>query len=173
MLATWHDARVGTLRKLWAEGFSASQIAKQLGQTTRNAVIGKLHRMGLSYRITPARLLRRTRRTRPVDIAARRYGPPKITDRRPLADDVRIADLAPLDPKLGVLKLNQFTCRYPSGDPKADDFAFCGRTCEGPYCATHAALSYTPSSRKARLMKTVQSWLEDRTRRSAWQAAAV
>ena len=47
---SWNDERVNTLKKLWAEGHSASQIAKQLGGVTRNAVIGKVHRLGLSNR---------------------------------------------------------------------------------------------------------------------------
>src|SRR4051812_9430640 len=50
----WTDDRVASLKKLWLEGLSASQIAKQLGGVTRNAVIGKVHRLGLSGRATPA-----------------------------------------------------------------------------------------------------------------------
>ena len=48
----WTEERVNTLRKMWAEGYSASQIAKELGGVTRNAVIGKVHRLGLNARIT-------------------------------------------------------------------------------------------------------------------------
>src|SRR5438105_5625098 len=47
---TWSDDRVETLKKLWADGLSASQIANELGNVTRNAVIGKVHRLGLSGR---------------------------------------------------------------------------------------------------------------------------
>ncbi len=50
---SWTDERVETLKRLWAEGASASQIAKELGQVTRNAVIGKVHRLGLSNRVVP------------------------------------------------------------------------------------------------------------------------
>ena len=50
----WTDERVDTLKKLWLDGLSASQIAKQLGGVTRNAVIGKVHRLGLSGRATPS-----------------------------------------------------------------------------------------------------------------------
>src|ERR1700760_4682481 len=50
----WTDERVETLKKLWLDGLSASQIAKQLGGVTRNAVIGKVHRLGLSGRATPS-----------------------------------------------------------------------------------------------------------------------
>src|SRR4028118_2052185 len=50
---SWTDERVETLRRMWAEGASASQIAKELGGVTRNAVIGKVHRLGLSNRAGP------------------------------------------------------------------------------------------------------------------------
>ena len=48
---SWTDERVELLKKMWAEGQSASQIAKELGSVTRNAVIGKVHRLGLSNRV--------------------------------------------------------------------------------------------------------------------------
>src|SRR3954467_15102818 len=50
----WTDERVELLKKLWQDGLSASQIAKQLGGVTRNAVIGKVHRLGLSGRAAPS-----------------------------------------------------------------------------------------------------------------------
>ena len=52
----WTDERVEMLKKLWADGLSASQIARKMGGVTRNAVIGKVHRLGLSGRATPARV---------------------------------------------------------------------------------------------------------------------
>ncbi|AML50252.1 MULTISPECIES: GcrA family cell cycle regulator [Falsihalocynthiibacter] len=52
---SWTDERVETLKKMWGEGQSASQIAKELGGVTRNAVIGKVHRLGLSNRTTTAK----------------------------------------------------------------------------------------------------------------------
>ena len=51
---SWTDERVAALKKLWLDGLSASQIAKQLGGVTRNAVIGKVHRLGLSGRAAPS-----------------------------------------------------------------------------------------------------------------------
>ena len=51
----WTDDRVEILKKMWGEGKSASQIAKELGGVTRNAVIGKVHRLGLSNRATTAK----------------------------------------------------------------------------------------------------------------------
>ena len=90
----WTEDRVETLKKLWADGLSASQIAKQLGGVTRNAVIGKVHRLGLSGRAAPSRPARRpaprpaprpaaaeTVRTRPRR-CAERPGPRPRTTRR-------------------------------------------------------------------------------------------
>jgi len=68
---SWTDERVTTLKKLWLDGLSASQIAKQLGGVTRNAVIGKVHRLGLSGRAPP-----RNRRDRPSRPRVRRVRPP-------------------------------------------------------------------------------------------------
>src|SRR5580704_12581112 len=79
----WTEERVELLKKLWLEGLSASQIAKQLGGVTRNAVIGKVHRLGLSGRATPSQPSRPTfkapRPPRPassVSQAPRRMAPP-------------------------------------------------------------------------------------------------
>ena len=82
MTAGWTEDRVGALKKLWLEGQSASQIAKQLGGgVTRNAVIGKVHRLGLSGRATPSQPARtatttfrpaRTRTTPPAQPSAPR-----------------------------------------------------------------------------------------------------
>ena len=89
----WTDDRVAVLTKLWAEGLSASQIAKKLGGVTRNAVIGKVHRLGLSGRAKPSnpakkkarKTVARTRQTRapsapraPRPVAQPRPAPPPI-----------------------------------------------------------------------------------------------
>ena len=62
----WTDERVELLKKLWADGLSASQIASQLGGVTRNAVIGKVHRLNLSGRAKPASNAARPRKARPA-----------------------------------------------------------------------------------------------------------
>src|SRR5512138_3617339 len=59
---SWNDERVDALKKLWADGLSASQIAGRLGGVTRNAVIGKVHRLGLAGRATTSRM--KSHRTR-------------------------------------------------------------------------------------------------------------
>ena len=66
----WTDDRVEILKKLWAEGLSASQIARELGDVTRNAVIGKVHRLGLAGRASPTKPKSRLRHREHVDYAS-------------------------------------------------------------------------------------------------------
>lgn len=152
----WTEERVALLRKLWAEGLSASQIAKQLGGVTRNAVIGKVHRLGLAGRATPSRPAKR-----PVRTARPRIIGPSAPRLRTISSlpTVIIPDLEPLKLEDGkaasVLTLNDTMCKYPIGDPTDASFAFCGRaSSSGPYCQDHARLAYQPSQAKKRRVTT-------------------
>lgn len=152
----WTDERVEILKKLWLEGLSASQIAKQLGGVTRNAVIGKVHRLGLSGRATPSQptrpAFRAARPARPVMSSASAH---RRTD-APRHDAATRAALRPVpyveEPGTAtVLTLGAHMCKWPIGDPATADFTFCGRRVseEGPYCIEHARVAYQPpQSRK-------------------------
>lgn len=151
----WTDERVSTLKKLWLDGLSASQIAKQLGGVTRNAVIGKVHRLGLSGRAAPSQPARPVfKAARPARPAA----PAQPVVRRPVV--AAAAEPAPMPvvyraEEVGsatVLTLGAHMCKWPIGDPSRDGFSFCGRRTggdEGPYCSEHAALAYQPAQKKA------------------------
>jgi GcrA cell cycle regulator len=140
--AVWSDDRVTTLTLLWRDGQSASQIAKALGAVTRNAVIGKIHRLGLSGRPAPSlpAPVRAVRPPRPP-VQAQRH--------RPKGPPARAA--APGAPEgsgmiASVTALGAHTCRWPIGDPKAQDFSFCGRLAHGPYCPAHTAQAVRPGT---------------------------
>lgn len=148
----WTDERVALLKKLWAEGHSASQIAKQIGNVTRNAVIGKVHRLGLAGRSTPSRPAKRPARPRQqrtmLPSAPRprpnAYTPPVLTV---VLEPLRFADGSTAT----VLTLRDDMCKFPIGNPDEADFAFCGRvSCHGPYCTDHARVAYQPSHAKRR-----------------------
>jgi GcrA cell cycle regulator len=147
----WTDERVSTLKKLWLEGLSASQIAKQLGGVTRNAVIGKVHRLGLSGRAAPSQP------TRPA-FKPQRIARPAAPAPQPVRRPSVIAQ--PQDPPVRrveepgsatVLTLGAHMCKWPIGDPSSDGFSFCGRRTgeDGPYCIEHARVAYQPAVKKA------------------------
>ena len=166
---SWTDERVTVLKKLWAEGHSASQIAKQLGGVTRNAVIGKVHRLGLSGRATPSRPVKRPPRlARPKPrfipeatvTAAPAASPPAKTlpglTEQPATAVARVPSTAPLPPlpmadgaPATILTLRDSMCKWPIGDPADPKFAFCGRKADcGPYCAEHAAVAFQPARKR-------------------------
>ena len=148
----WTDERVELLKKLWQDGLSASQIAKQLGGVTRNAVIGKVHRLGLSGRATPSKpqrtVFKAPRAPRPVAApsAPRRIAEPVSAHAQPTP--VRYVDEEP--GMATVLTLGVHMCKWPIGDPSLDSFTFCGRRTDevGPYCGQHAQVAYQPAQAK-------------------------
>ena len=150
----WTDERVELLKKLWQDGLSASQIAKQLGGVTRNAVIGKVHRLGLSGRATPSKpartVFKAPRPARPVSAAPsapRRIAEP-VSSMGHQPTPVRYVDETP--GTATVLTLGAHMCKWPIGDPSTDGFTFCGRRSggEGPYCNEHARVAYQPQQTK-------------------------
>ena len=152
---SWNDERVNTLKKLWAEGHSASQIAKQLGGVTRNAVIGKVHRLGLSGRATPSKPQRTTfKAPRPARAAvAAPSAPRRIAEPVSASQPVPPTPVRYVDERPGtatVLTLGAHMCKWPIGDPSLDNFTFCGRRSEetGPYCHEHASIAYQPVQTK-------------------------
>lgn len=145
----WDDERVATLKKLWLEGLSASQIAKQLGGVTRNAVIGKVHRLGLSGRAAPSQPQRQVafkapRPPRPIAQAPVRREPAPAAS-MPVPAAPRQVFVAEEPGTATVLTLGVHMCKWPIGDPSSDSFTFCGRRqSEGPYCVDHARVAYQP-----------------------------
>ena len=138
----WTEARVALLRKLWAEGLSASQIAKELGGVTRNAVIGKIHRLGLSKRDHP-------RRSPDINaVKTARIVRQKVQS-APRLVYVAPKDIGPLEP-LGdtIDKAKYGECLWIEGDPK-DDGRICGRETGGhAYCQHHRSAAYVPSKKR-------------------------
>lgn len=169
---SWTDERVELLKKLWAEGLSASQVAAELGGVTRNAVIGKVHRLGLSGRAKTTTNTQRARRprnpaqrpARPSAGAAPTVGatalkpevkpqatPKPKVEARPEEDSVVI----PISKRASILTLTETTCKWPIGDPGDNDFHFCGNKSEAgaPYCKYHAEIAYQPSADRRRVKK--------------------
>jgi len=162
----WTEDRVETLKKLWADGLSASQIAKQLGGVTRNAVIGKVHRLGLSGRAAPSRPARRPA-PRPAPrpaakpaaakapaAAAAPAKPKPVIAEVPAAPVVAPQEAAklPNGEYATVLTLREGMCKWPIGDPTDTEFRFCGRHAGAgnTYCDAHAQMAYQPQAKRKR-----------------------
>jgi len=152
---SWTDERVELLKKLWSDGLSASQIAAELGGITRNAVIGKVHRLGLSGRAkTASAAVARPRKAR-ASSHMLRMARPSVRGNTALAHAYEIEteavaesidNIIPIGQRRTILELTEQTCRWPIGDPGSSDFFFCGGNTVGglPYCAYHARLAYQP-----------------------------
>jgi GcrA cell cycle regulator len=158
---SWTDERVELLKKLWSDGLSASQIAAELGGITRNAVIGKVHRLGLSGRAKSASAgASRPRKPRSATHMLR-IGRPVIRGNTALAHAYEIEaeaepelidNIIPIGQRRTLLELNEQTCRWPVGDPGSGDFFFCGgNTITGlPYCSYHSRIAYQPAADRRR-----------------------
>ncbi len=161
---SWTDERIERLKKLWSEGLSASQIAAELGGVTRNAVIGKVHRLHLSGRVktTSAAAQRSRKAARPV---ARAASPQRIVSTRgnlAVVQSVEAEEMViyqpaanvvvPISRRISIMELREGTCRWPMGDPLLPEFVFCGGDCEvgKPYCGAHATIAYQPSLERRR-----------------------
>jgi len=148
----WTDERVDLLKKLWSEGLSASQIAAQLGGVSRNAVIGKVHRLKLSSRgratAAPARQKKAATQGSTVTKSVTRAAEPVARHYiRPVENVV-----VPISRRLQLVELTERTCKWPNGDPLAEDFHFCGNDAAetGPYCTYHSKVAFQPASERRR-----------------------
>ncbi|MEI7804099.1 MAG: GcrA family cell cycle regulator [Hyphomicrobiales bacterium] len=156
---SWTDERVELLKKLWADGLSASQIAGELGGITRNAVIGKVHRLGLSGRAkSPSSTAPRPRKARSsshmmrVPRSSMRGNTALAYDFDMEPEPELIEKLIPVEQRRTLLELTEATCRWPVGDPGSVEFFFCGGETggSGPYCSHHARVAYQPPSDRRR-----------------------
>jgi GcrA cell cycle regulator len=118
----WTDERIEELKVLWAEGLTTGEIGKRLG-ISKNAVVGKVHRLDLQGRPSP---IKRTAK------------PDRQKSTRAKEPENKIKS---------VVDLSAHTCRWPFGDPRETGFHFCGKPslASKPYCAEHAAVAYVGS----------------------------
>ncbi len=155
---SWTDERVELLAKLWLGGLSASQIAAELGAgITRNAVIGKVHRLGLAGRAKPAANATPRPRQKIQPRSSGRMTSTLVRGNTALAAAPEIISeavvrpveevIVPLAEPVTIIDLREAMCRWPMGDPASPDFRFCGaRTPTGmPYCEGHRRLAYQPA----------------------------
>lgn len=159
----WTDERMEVLKRMWTEGFSGAQIAKKLGGITRNAVIGKIHRLGLAARAKPSA---------PAKVGVRVRA--KVA-RRPRSSDtgraVATTKLRPLPPPrrepppvVSVENARPWItrafgeCAYPVAGEGADTFSCCAPCGEATYCKAHRAVMVNPIQPKCRDTNRLARW---------------
>src|SRR5215510_2714578 len=153
-VSPWTKQRTRVLRRRWSQGARVREIAAELGHgITYNAVIGKIHRLGISdqspYGGAPGR--RYTANTRPADrpVHAQRAAwwfrkgplPVWVVNAKPYVETVGADARIPRRQRRSLLELNDETCSWPVGDPRSPRFFFCGAKPmpNKPYCAQHSA----------------------------------
>jgi GcrA cell cycle regulator len=163
----WTSVKVQLLKQLWAEGLSGSAIAARLGgEFSRNAVIGKVHRIGLSGRAQTSRsaVARRARAIRKPPAPVKTAKPQRLlaailpiraspkqqhVSPEPFASSEDLA--IPLDQRKRLANLEPQDCRWPIGDPQHADFHFCNRSkVVGSFCEFHARKAYLPPTVRRR-----------------------
>lgn len=143
----WPKGRVENLKRLWADGFSAGEISKLITGVTRNAVIGKVHRLGLRRR-EKAEPIERKVPFRKMVVKPRKSAWQHHLDSQPVNVEPIVEAPIPLHQRRTVETLEANDCRWPIGDPQEADFHFCGaKKLPGlPYCECHARRAFNPAS---------------------------
>lgn len=152
----WTDEAVEELRKMWDRGMTTGQIAKALN-VTKNSIIGKVHRLCLTARPSP---IKKTdaKASEKHTVKKEKAVKEKSKSSEPRAEkavakeaEVKVAPKAVVEnTNIPLVKLDNHTCRWPMGDPRDDDFCFCGKRVRTgqTYCEEHAAVAYVKAGKK-------------------------
>lgn len=186
----WTDTHIEQLKALLAEGLSSTAIAAEMGcGLTRNAIIGKVSRLGLVRPSRPSRPPKprapriRTAATK-TKLSIQGLGVAVLLDAhsQPLPEETEIE--IPVEQRRALLELTEETCKWPVGDPAAADFYFCGgvATPGKPYCCAHCRIAYQPpkarsEAQQAHDLRMASIWRKQVSRKgvesTAWMAEEV
>ena len=143
---SWNEEKVGKLKELWGKGSTASQIAEIIGGISRNAVIGKAHRLNLSSKIKT----RNASSSQNFDLNSEENNPKKKQGRKSKFKSLLIEkDFEPENPKK-LEELDESSCKWPVGHPEEKSFYFCGRSSlkDFSYCKLHLLYAYQPKGKR-------------------------
>ena len=144
---SWTPERERKLQQLWSKGHTASQIAEILGDTTRNAVIGKAHRLNLEARASSKKTAVKTHNRENNNASENKTQ--KLGKKARFKALLLDKNFEPENPKQ-LEELTDDTCRWPIGHPPEEKFYFCGRKPidKFPYCKLHVLYAFQPKNAK-------------------------
>jgi GcrA cell cycle regulator len=143
---SWNEEKVDKLKELWGKGNTASQIAEIIGGISRNAVIGKAHRLNLSSKIKA----RNVPSSQNFNKSSKEDSSKQKVGRKSKFKSLLIEkDFEPENPKK-LEELDESSCKWPIGHPEEESFYFCGRSSlkDFSYCKLHLLYAYQPKGRK-------------------------
>lgn len=159
----WTDEAVEELKKMWERGMTTGQIAKALN-VTKNSIIGKVHRLCLTARPSP---IKKTDAPKETTVQGKEKLKTQDTANKGKVSAQKEKEDVPATPKIvkekqpaakpavetsriPLVKLDNHTCRWPLGDPRDEDFCFCGKKIKTgqTYCEEHAAVAYVKPGKK-------------------------
>ena len=142
---SWNEEKVGKLKELWGKGSTASQIAEIIGGLSRNAVIGKAHRLNLSSKIKT----RNASSSQNFDNSSEESSSKRKSRKSKFQSLIIEKDFEPENPKK-LEELDESSCKWPVGHPEEQSFYFCGRSSlkDFSYCKLHLLYAYQPKGRK-------------------------
>lgn len=158
----WTDEMVEELRKMWKEGLTTGEIGKRLN-VSKNSIVGKVHRLGLSGRPSPIKKKDGTpiyRNDKKEAAAPKAVTPDKpVAEKEPMRHEAVAKPIQASKPStpsrhftgnLSLTELDNHTCRWPVGDPKDENFHFCGKKVRigQTYCEEHSSIAYVKPSKK-------------------------
>ena len=143
---SWTEEKIEKLKELWGKGSTASLIAEIIGGISRNAVIGKAHRLNLSSKIKT----RNASSSQNFDNSSEENSSKQRRGRKSKFQSLIIEkDFEPENPKK-LEELDESSCKWPVGHPEEESFYFCGRSSlkDFSYCKLHLLYAYQPKGRK-------------------------
>ena len=150
----WTNEQVDELCRLWDKGLTANEIAKKLG-VTKNAIVGKVHRLCLKARPSPIKFKGEVEPAEPAKLEengdAVETSELEDTEVQNNVEESAPSNVSTCDcGKIKLVELDSHTCRWPIGDPRDEDFGFCGRKVRAgqTYCDEHSAMAYVKANRR-------------------------
>lgn len=153
----WTDEMVEGLRKMWKQGLTTNEIAKNLG-VSKNSIVGKVHRLNLTARPSPIKKKDNSTAIKPTTTAVETENNVACTKTAKkvstaVETNVKVSSFEKNTSTSACLKLTELdshTCRWPIGDPRDDSFGFCGKKVRSgqTYCEEHSGLAYVKQNKK-------------------------